>query len=131
MLISVKKMYIGGYSGNVSTGTEIPGAVPRPAKGETDIPILYKQPLSCIITVPLWKQLCQGVTLMPVLQPSVYFRIYLLSTLLCPSVYEQWDETRCAVLQEIGSHPVVVCGDGRNDSPGFSAKFCIYSLMDN
>ena len=27
--------------------------------------------------------------------------------------------------------PVILCGDGRCDSPGNSAKFCTYTLMDS
>jgi len=26
---------------------------------------------------------------------------------------------------------LVVCGDGRMDSPGFSAKYCLYTMMDH
>lgn len=25
---------------------------------------------------------------------------------------------------------LVLCGDGRMDSPGFSAKYCLYTMMD-
>ena len=34
---------------------------------------------------------------------------------------------RCTML--LGDEPVSVCGDGQMDSPGFSAKTCVYSLM--
>ena len=56
----------------------------------------------------------------------LYHQLY-----LCPSVNEQWTETRAVVHNEIGDQPVVLLGDGRSDSPGFSAKYCAYSLMDN
>ena len=26
---------------------------------------------------------------------------------------------------------MILAGDGRNDSPGFSAKYCTYTLLDN
>ena len=26
---------------------------------------------------------------------------------------------------------LVLCGDGRMDSPGFSAKYCLYTMMDH
>ena len=26
---------------------------------------------------------------------------------------------------------LVVCGDGRMDSPGFSAKYCVYTMMEH
>ena len=56
----------------------------------------------------------------------LYHQLY-----LCPSVNEQWTEMIAAVHNEIGDQPVVLLGDGRSDSPGFSTKFCVYSLIDN
>nr|XP_054775161.1 uncharacterized protein LOC129283348 [Lytechinus pictus] len=32
--------------------------------------------------------------------------------------------------REVGQDPVILCGDGRCDSPGFSAKYCTYTLMN-
>ena len=43
---------------------------------------------------------------------------------------EHWETSRNAILADIGDRPVVLAGDGRCDSPGFSAKYCVYSLMD-
>ena len=30
----------------------------------------------------------------------------------------------------LSKEPVVLCGDGRNDSPGHNAKYCSYFLME-
>lgn len=35
------------------------------------------------------------------------------------------------MLSEYKDKSVVLCGDGRCDSPGKSAKYCTYSLMDS
>ena len=59
---------------------------------------------------------------------STFYRIQRLY--ICPSVFELWSETRETNLADIANCPVVLAGDGRNDSPGFSAKYCVYSLMD-
>lgn len=49
---------------------------------------------------------------------------------LCPVVEQFWVDERESSLRDMGNRPLVVCGDGRNDSPGHSAKYCLYSLMD-
>ena len=59
---------------------------------------------------------------------STFYRIQRLY--ICPSVFELWSETRETNLADIANCPVVLAGDGRNDSPGFSAKYCVYSLMN-
>ncbi|XP_062511255.1 uncharacterized protein LOC134187154 [Corticium candelabrum] len=41
-----------------------------------------------------------------------------------------FDRIQNAILADIGDRPVVLAGDGHCDSPGFSAKYCVYSLMD-
>jgi hypothetical protein len=49
---------------------------------------------------------------------------------LCPTIEKFWCEEKKAVLGEIGHRALVVCGDGRNDSPGHSAKYCQYTTID-
>ena len=39
----------------------------------------------------------------------------------------RWQERFARVQLAI---PLVLCEDGRNDSPGYSAQYCTYSLMD-
>ena len=41
----------------------------------------------------------------------------------------EWHTTYTVMFGVIGNDPVVVSGDGKMDSPGFSAKNCIYTLM--
>ena len=45
------------------------------------------------------------------------------------AVDEHWASLRQALLDGM-TEPLVLCGDGRNDSPGYSAQYCTYSLMD-
>ena len=42
---------------------------------------------------------------------------------------EYWQDQRERLLEEVAA-PLILCGDGRNDSPGYSAQYCTYSLMD-
>ena len=71
--------------------------------------------------------LCQFFRLNSISQ-STFDRIQRLY--ICLSVVEHWETSRNAILADIGDRPVVLAGDGRCDSPGFSAKYCVYSLMD-
>ncbi|KAK7127263.1 hypothetical protein R3I94_018450 [Phoxinus phoxinus] len=48
------------------------------------------------------------------------------------TVEEFWTEKRNEVIAQVQSKgPVVVLGDARMDSPGFSAQYCTYTAMDN
>ena len=44
-------------------------------------------------------------------------------------VTEYWETSRQALLDKV-KEPLVLCGDGRNDSPGYNSQYCTYSLMD-
>jgi hypothetical protein len=71
---------------------------------------------------------CQFFNLLHI-KKTTYYQIQ--RKYLCPVIEQFWHEEREAALETIGRKPLVVCGDGRNDSPGFSAKYCTYnSLMD-
>lgn len=51
---------------------------------------------------------------------------------LFPTVFSSWATHKRSLLDEIkntGSN-VILAGDGRSDSPGFSAKYGTYTLMD-
>lgn len=51
---------------------------------------------------------------------------------LLPAIECTWQHHQAELLDGLSSEQsgVVLAGDGRNDSPGNSAKFCAYSLMD-
>ncbi|XP_077514666.1 uncharacterized protein LOC144125286 [Amblyomma americanum] len=48
-------------------------------------------------------------------------------TLFC---FQVWKEEQKSLLQELQGQQVNLAGDGRADSPGFSAKYGTYTLMD-
>ena len=53
------------------------------------------------------------------------------TTILFPVVQHTWIETQTAILKQLKKEKSVdVCGDGRCDSPGHSAKYGTYTLMD-
>ena len=47
-----------------------------------------------------------------------------------PSVAKLWQEQHDALIESLKGKSLVLAGDGRNDSPGYSAQYCSYSLMD-
>ena len=50
---------------------------------------------------------------------------------LFPVINNAWDSSRAGVIQELQQAPHVdICGDGRCDSPGHSAKYGTYSMLD-
>ncbi len=46
------------------------------------------------------------------------------------AIGEAWDQQQNSMYQSLGNSELKICGDGRCDSPGFSAKYCLYSHMD-
>ncbi|KAK7883964.1 hypothetical protein WMY93_027087 [Mugilogobius chulae] len=61
---------------------------------------------------------------------STYFRIQ--DEYCVDAIKGYWEDKRAAVIAEINDKgPVVALGDGRMDSPGFSAQYCTYTLLDN
>lgn len=54
------------------------------------------------------------------------------STLILPVVEETWDEHVKEVHARLqGQNSLLVSGDGRCDSPGSCAKYCMYTLMES
>ena len=49
---------------------------------------------------------------------------------MLPAIQEYWDEHQLEVHAQLSAKPLILSGDGRCDSPGSSAKFCTYTLMD-
>ena len=52
------------------------------------------------------------------------------SMYLFPVIETTWNEHAAEVLSQHQGKDLVLCGDGRCDSPGSSAKFCTYILME-
>ena len=47
---------------------------------------------------------------------------------VCPVVDKKWQDIQDAVFSEASGKELVLAGDGRMDSPGHSAQYCVYSL---
>lgn len=50
---------------------------------------------------------------------------------MLPSIRELWDKMKEIIWKVFENDVIVVCGDGRMDSPGFSAKYCVYTMMEH
>lgn len=49
---------------------------------------------------------------------------------IIPEVMHYWEQMKDEIWDILSNESVVLCGDGRNDSPGHSAKYCMYALME-
>ena len=47
-----------------------------------------------------------------------------------PQVFSWWEEMQKLQFELFQNREVNVAADGRNDSPGYSATYCNYALMD-
>ncbi|XP_033635542.1 uncharacterized protein LOC117296630 [Asterias rubens] len=47
-----------------------------------------------------------------------------------PAVDELWTSIEQKTIESRQDKDLVICGDTRNDSPGFSAKYCTYTMLD-
>ena len=45
-------------------------------------------------------------------------------------VFTYWEEMKAIIWDVLSGETIILCGDGRNDSPGHSAKYCTYVLME-
>ena len=45
-------------------------------------------------------------------------------------IEDYWEKQQTDILKNTSGRSLLLAGDGRCDSPGFSAKYCTYSLMD-
>ena len=48
-----------------------------------------------------------------------------------PSITDLWSKMKEVVWKVFENDVLVICGDGRMDSPGFSAKYCVYTMMEH
>lgn len=53
------------------------------------------------------------------------------TTCAIPVVKELWENMKEKIWETLQGEAIVVAGDGRNDSPGHSAKYCVYTLMEH
>lgn len=49
---------------------------------------------------------------------------------ICPAIESFWRQQQSELIATAAHQSLILAGDGRNDSPGSSAKYCAYSLMD-
>ncbi|KAJ8017869.1 hypothetical protein HOLleu_44465 [Holothuria leucospilota] len=49
---------------------------------------------------------------------------------LIPEVNSTWLKEQSSLISSLQGKPISIVGDGRCDSPGYSAKYCSYTLMD-
>ena len=66
---------------------------------------------------------------MPFLSKSEFYRIQ--NTYLNPTINDYWIMHQTAILSVLSDCDILrVCGDARSDSPGYSAKYTSYTIMD-
>ena len=59
---------------------------------------------------------------------SVFYDIA--NSYVIPSINEYWIKQRSILLRNMNGRQLTLTGDGRCDSPGYSAKYCTYTLME-
>ena len=47
-----------------------------------------------------------------------------------PVIEQYWTKMKETIWHVFKGESTTLCGDGRNDSPGHSAKYCVYVLME-
>lgn len=59
---------------------------------------------------------------------SLFYRV---QKLYChPAIQNLWSNVKEAIHGHLPSTDVTLAGDGRNDSPGHTARYCVYTLME-
>ena len=64
----------------------------------------------------------------PYLSRGQFYRT--LKVNLYPVIIKKWTSMRDSLISSLGSEKCDIAGDGQFDSPGFSAKYCKYSIMN-
>ena len=76
-----------------------------------------------------FKLLCQALGL-SLISESTFLRFQ--KHCAVPVVEEVWRDMNNVVKQVFKAYEdICLCGDGRNDSPGHSARYCVYTLMEH
>ena len=103
----------------------------------------YSQPL--IRNIPLGNLMVAGATLftgnqfdkllsfaevlkLSFISDTTYYKIQ--ETYLFPVINELYNQQQVALITAFADEPVFLCGDGQCDSPGHSAKYLTYTLME-
>ena len=96
--------------------------------------VIYANPLlmsaGCLISGNNFDKLslfCQFLGL-GIISNSTYYRMQTLY--IIPEVTRYWEQMKAEIWDILSEETVILCGDGRNDSPGHSAKYCMYALME-
>ena len=50
---------------------------------------------------------------------------------IIPSITSFWEDMKSEIWKVLTKEQLVLCCDGMNDSPGHSAKYCVYVLMEH
>ncbi|KAH7981667.1 hypothetical protein HPB52_000672 [Rhipicephalus sanguineus] len=74
------------------------------------------------------KKVLRLLSTIGVVVPKLRLFFVIQSALLFPSVYKLWTDQQKHLLE--ASEPLSLAGDGRCDSPGFSAKYLTYTFID-
>jgi len=62
---------------------------------------------------------------------SSSFFIRMQSLYALPSIPDLWSKMKEVVWKVFENDVLVICEDGRMDSPGFSPKYCVYKMMEH
>ncbi|KAK7909539.1 hypothetical protein WMY93_014223 [Mugilogobius chulae] len=74
-----------------------------------------------------FERICSNMNLKSISEDTY---ISLRKRFVFPVVQNTWINEQRAVLATMKSQEVVLCGNGRCDSPGHSAKYCTYTFLD-
>ena len=72
-----------------------------------------------------WEDLCSKFSASTIIFCCRYQNAYMIAP-----IEEYWQRQQSDILAKTSGRSLLLAGDGRCDSPGFSAKYCTYSLMD-
>lgn len=59
---------------------------------------------------------------------SLFYRVQKLYC--CPAIKSMWSDVKEALHGHLLADSITLAGDGRNDSPGHTARYCVYTLIE-
>ncbi|XP_071489552.1 uncharacterized protein, partial [Diadema antillarum] len=63
------------------------------------------------------------------ISPSTFFALQ--RKYIAPAIENKWEDIQRETVEKHKGSGLVLCGDGRNDSPGHSAQYLTYTFMDH